>query len=136
MAAQPAPVAVPMAAQPAPVAVQGGFKPGQNEWPAAGVLGFMEDVPGCLFVSCCWPCALYQIGAAMGNAPMGQKGEPANQFLGVGSQCMNWGTYYCAECCCCGPIVGAIACMDKTWCMYDKCVQHFSNRRLLVKSKF
>ena len=65
------PVAQPMGQPPQyaapPPGMPGGFTPGPNAWPASGIFGFTEDFPGCLFVSCCTPCAVYQIGQAMGK---------------------------------------------------------------------
>ena len=92
---------------------------GNEPWIGPGTFGCAEDPIGCLWIFCCTPCAQMQIGSAMGDYPVGPKQEPAQQFIGCPTLCINYLTWAGTECCCCGPIIGVIACKEKCWCFYD-----------------
>jgi hypothetical protein len=77
--------------------------------------GCFDDLLGCMYVSCCSPCALCEIGNAMGDHPVGPKKEPASTFMGCCSQFQNALSY--DQCGCC---LAACICPDKCCFMYQK----------------
>ena len=93
---------------------------GTNEW--GSTFGCFEDFGGCCYNNYCGPCAMCEIGNAMGDAPMGPKNEKARDFMGAGGQFLNCLTIVGTDCCCLGPLVGLCACQEKCCCFYGKTI--------------